>query len=66
MTVGTRDRRVNTTGLRRGRDGKLYSARPLTPEERSRARWLAHRDHLSIRAAQQVMAQTHDRSGDRS
>jgi hypothetical protein len=54
---------VTTAGLRRGLDGKLYSARPLTREERSRAISLAHllihRDHLSVRAAQQVMADSY-------
>ena len=54
---------VNTTGVRRGRDGKNYPAAPLTRTERNRARWLAHnlvhRDGLSIRAAQQVMAGEH-------
>jgi len=40
-------------------DNKLYPARPLTREQRNRARWLAHnlvhRDGLSIRAAQRAM-----------
>lgn len=47
----------------RGRDGRLYPASPLTREERNRARWLAHTlvhgQHLSIRAAQRVMAETY-------
>ena len=48
------------TKVRRGLDGKLYPATPLTHKQRNRARWaahnLVHRDGLSIRAAQQVMA----------
>lgn len=44
-----------------GKDSKLYPARPLTREQRNRARWLAHnlvhRDHLSVRQAQRAMAQ---------
>lgn len=51
---------MNGTTRRRGRDGKPYLAAPLTRAERNRARWLAHnlvhRDGMSIRAAQQVMA----------
>ena len=54
---------MTTTQVRRGLDGKLYPAAPLTPAERGRARWLAHQlvhgDGLSIRAAQAAMAQTH-------
>lgn len=57
MATGTPDARV------RGRDGRLYRATPLTAQERGRARVLAHklvhRDLLSIRAAQQAMAETH-------
>jgi hypothetical protein len=52
---------VTTTQVRRGRDGKLYPAAPLTRTERGRARWLAHQlvhsDGLSIRAAQARMAE---------
>ena len=51
---------TGTPGLRRGRDGKSYPAAALTREQRNRARWLAHqlvhRDHHSIRTAQQLMA----------
>jgi len=53
---------VNTViiEVRRGADAKLYPARPLTREQRNRARWMAHnlvhRDGLSIRQAQRVMA----------
>jgi hypothetical protein len=51
---------VNVDVRVRGRDGRLYPARPLTREERNQARWLAHHlvhgEHLSIRVAQQVMA----------
>jgi hypothetical protein len=47
----------------RRRDGKLYPPRPLTHAERNRARWLehnlVHRDGLSIREAQRVMAAEH-------
>ena len=54
---------MTTTQVRRGRDGKLYPAAPLTRTERGRARWLAHQlvhaDGLSIRAAQAAMVQTH-------
>jgi hypothetical protein len=54
---------VTTTQVRRGLDGKLYPAAPLTRTERGRARWLAHQlvhsDGLSIRAAQASMAQTY-------
>lgn len=50
-----------TARTRTGRDGKAYPARPLTREELNRARWLAHnlvcRDHHSVRAAQQLLAQ---------
>ena len=49
--------------VRRGADSKLYPARPLTHEQRNRARWLAHnlvhRDGLSVRVAQRVMAGQH-------
>ncbi len=47
--------------VKRGADGRLYPARPLTHEQRNRARWLAHnlvhRDRLSVRQAQKVMAE---------
>lgn len=47
--------------VRTGRDGKSYPATPLSRAERNRARWTAHRlvcrDGLSIRAAQQAMAE---------
>lgn len=47
----------------RGRDGKLYSARPLDEAGLRRARSLAHalvhRDKMSMRAAQQVMADSY-------
>jgi hypothetical protein len=47
--------------VKRGADGRLYPARPLTHEERNRARWLAHnlvhRDGLSVRQAQRAMAE---------
>jgi hypothetical protein len=44
----------------RGRDGKRYPVGgDLPPDQRNRARWLAHnlvhRDGMSIRAAQRVM-----------
>ncbi len=54
---------VNTVivQVQTGRDGKLYPARPLTRQERNRARWLAHnlvhRDGLSVRQAQRAMAE---------
>lgn len=61
-SVGSRGH-VSATGLRRGRDGKLYPAAPPTREQRNRVRNLAHclvhRDGLSIRAAQWVMADSH-------
>lgn len=61
MTGGTRDRHEAAPALRRGRDGKLYRARPLTREQRNRARWAVHglvcRDGLTIRAAQQALAE---------
>lgn len=51
---------MNATEVRRGTDGKMYRAVPLSRQERNRARWLAHqlvhRDGLSIKAAQKVMA----------
>jgi hypothetical protein len=56
---------VNTVivQVQTGRDGKLYRARPLTREQRNRARWLAHnlvhRDGLSVRAAQRAMSEQH-------
>lgn len=54
---------VNTTTTRLGRDGKLYRATPLSRRERGdairRAHALVHRDGLSIRAAQKVMAESH-------
>lgn len=54
---------MNTITLRRGADGKKYLDRPLTRTERNQARWLehnlVHRDHLSIRAAQKVMAESY-------
>lgn len=63
MTGRTRGTRVTTDVRVRGRDGKLYTAQPLTPQERARARWLAHqlvhRGRLSIRQAQRVMADSH-------
>ena len=63
MTGGTDSGGVSVDVRIRGRDGRLYPARPLTPEERSRAVRLAHllvhRDRLSIRLAQQVMAEQH-------
>ena len=47
----------------RGADPKLHPATPLSAEQRYRARQLAHnlchRDHLSIRQAQQVMAESY-------
>jgi hypothetical protein len=43
------------------RDGRRYPPRPLTRAERNKIRWLehdlCHRDGLSIRAAQQAMAE---------
>ena len=46
-----------------GKDSKLYPARPLTREQRNRARWaahnLCHRDGLSVRQAQRVMIENH-------
>ncbi len=56
---------VNTViiEVKRGADSKLYLAVPLTHEQRNRARWLAHnlvhRDGLSVRQAQRVMAESH-------
>ena len=54
---------VNTTEVRRGRDGKVYPAAPLTRQERGRAIRLSHQlvhgDGLSIRAAQKVMAESY-------
>jgi hypothetical protein len=62
MAGGTRGGRVSTIVLRRGKDGKDYPATPLTREQRNRARRLAHQlvhsDRLSIRGAQQVMAES--------
>jgi hypothetical protein len=58
------NRDVNTVivEVRRGVDSKPYPARPLTPRERDRARWLAHglvhRDGMSVRQAQRVMAES--------
>jgi len=53
---------VNTTEVRRGRDGKLYPAAPLTRQERGQAIRRAHElvcdRGLSIRRAQQVMAES--------
>lgn len=50
---------MTATRLRRGVDGKLYRAKPLTRQERGDAVRLAHRlchrDGLSIRQAQRVM-----------
>lgn len=47
----------------RGQDGKLYPARPLSREERIRARRLAHdlhcRDRLSVRAVRLALAERH-------
>jgi hypothetical protein len=52
---------VSAAGLHRRADGKLYPAVPWTREQRNRARWLAHnlvhRDGMTIRRAQQVMAE---------
>ena len=63
MTGGTGSGGVSVDVRIRGRDGRLYPARLLTPDERRRARMLAHhfvhRDRLSIRLAQQVMAEQH-------
>jgi hypothetical protein len=43
------------------RAAKLYRARPLTHRERNTARWaahkLVHRDGMSVRQAQRVMAE---------
>lgn len=54
---------MNATGTRRGRDGKSYPVRPLTRQERGAAIRLSHRlvceQGMSIRAAQQVMAEEH-------
>lgn len=45
----------------RGTDGRLYSARQLTPEQQDRAidaaHWLVCRHRMTIRAAQQAMAE---------
>jgi hypothetical protein len=53
---------VTTTTTRRGRDGKLYPAAKLSRQERGAAIRLAHAlvhgQHLSIRAAQKVMAES--------
>lgn len=62
MTAKTpRGGHVNTTGTRRGRDGRLYRSAPMTRRERSAAIRLSHRlvcqDGLSIRAAQARMAE---------
>jgi hypothetical protein len=63
MTGGTGGGGVSVDVRIRGRDGRLYPARALTPDERRRARVLAHnlvhRDLMSVRAAQQVMAETY-------
>ncbi len=59
------NRDVNTVlfEVSRGSDQKLYPARPLTREQRNRARWLAHnlvhRDGMSIRAAQKIMRESY-------
>ena len=49
--------------VRRGADGRLYPAHPLTHEQRNRARWLAHnlihRDRMSVRQAQKTMAESY-------
>jgi hypothetical protein len=62
-TVQTPDTRVNTAEVRRGLDGKLYRSAPLTRQERGAAIRLSHRlvcaGHLSVRAAQRVMAEEH-------
>ena len=56
---------VNTViiEVKAGADGRLYPARPLTREQRNRARWLAHnlvhRDGLSVRQAQRDMAESY-------
>ena len=46
--------------VKAGKHGKLYPARPMTHRERNVARWaahdLVHRDGMSIRQAQRVMA----------
>lgn len=64
MTGGTYDGQADTSGLRTGRDGKRYRATRPAPEERIRARRLAHRLccelGLSIRAAQARMAEEYD------
>lgn len=63
MALRTRGGYVNTAEVRRGRDGKSYPATALTREQRNRARRLAHElvcgGGMSIRAAQQVMAEKH-------
>lgn len=56
--------RAAVTDVRvRGLDGRLYSARRLTPEQRDRAIDAAHflvcRKYMTIRAAQQAMAATY-------
>lgn len=54
---------MSTTRTRTGQDGKSYPAAPLTPEQRARARVLAHRlvhgRHLSVRMARIVMAESY-------
>jgi hypothetical protein len=49
--------------LVKGRDHKLYPARPLTDAQRARAAGLAHalicRDGLSVRQAQQIMRESY-------
>jgi hypothetical protein len=54
---------TGTSGLRRGRDGKLYPARPLARQERSAAIDLSYRLvcelGISVRAAQKAMAGEH-------
>jgi hypothetical protein len=52
---------VSAAEVRRGTDGKLYPAAPLSRQQRNRVRWLAHqlvhRDGMSIRFAQREIAE---------
>jgi hypothetical protein len=54
---------VTAVEVTRGVNGKLWPARRLTHEQLNQRRWLAHnlvhRDHLSIRAAQRLMRDSH-------
>jgi hypothetical protein len=63
MAGGTSAGQADTPTLRTGRDGRHYRATRPAPEERVRARRLAHQlvceRGLSIRAAQALMDEEH-------